>query len=970
MNIKKIWIFISTLLFPIVSYANLSSYNDVLSALKDRPFTHVYETNARVFTYDEKLPEQYKIFTTWQTYLWARYTAPITSPQWISMPSHWINLAWEQNILRLKVLIPPWVSSVGYTANYWPAQWVGGNIEWVCNEFWVCAEYVSPKLYPMPWMKEWWDILNPLFTTLSPSITLTSPKIRYITIRPNSDKMINLLSLDISYKIEDKTLYEAWRNARSWAWGSWDCDGLWGAYDTSCAKIINTTTQSLSSTSTQVSTNVAISQTELSNYLKEWNILSDIFTSQNECNTTKDKYNLEYTSYKRSNCFLNEGKYYYFICQLGNSCSVNTNQTLTPTNTITTTVQEVPNKAKLDVVLTKISQFRKEFNNDTKYEKLLNQIETQLSTLWEKYKTSAHVTQMVSYLWTWIQTLKSDLVPPAKSAEEVFCVFLWNCPIKTSTGSTNSNTTTNTTNPVLSVDKATIKEGEDVVFTWNAKDSWVQYCTYFVNGNSDGTKLLGTNGNIPVGKVPAWNYNLQLECKYTTGATKKSNILTVNVTPIVSSQNNNSTQWTNPLPNLWNTSTNTKIQTGTDANGTWFTVELIRDPKSLNSQSFIDAFKQFKNEDRFYVNIINSKHENPRVITTTGELYMSSNGKWVLQSVSLPTNIIADNKGNSSSGREKTSFWILYTTLHCPGITNNWLWVRYTLGDDLVYNNPKYPQALYYWGKPALWHYCLTWPEGEQVLKEHARLLSEGWVDYIIIDATNHAYTDSRSDRTSEMILEPTKKLLQVWSTISNAPKVVIWAPIVEWWDVYKELLQELQKYPKLQFSYKWKPLILNAVDTSRYTSDVQAIETLSKTMTVRDMWWMSGIGTKWQFMNPTWMQGPNNGEQISVSPAYQMTYMTRDTAVWKNNWETFKSQFASVFAYAGIDTVVISSWNEWASIRLQDVFDNSKAAYTDTYDEERNRDIEPQSWGKWDFYYQLMKKCISAYKSGKNSCE
>lgn len=615
--------------------------------------------------------------------------------------------------------------------------------------------------------------------------------------------------------------------------------------------------------------NIEISKTELDKQALQWNILSDSFSSLNECSITKEKYNQEYSNYKRSECVLNEWKYYYFICQWNNSCNVTTSVSSINNTPQTVSSQEVPNKSKLDALLLKVSKMKTELNDDAKYAKVLVQLQTQLKTLWDKYKSDANIAKMVSYLWVWIQTLQQDLTQ-TQYAENVFCVFLNNC-------------------------------------------------------------------------------------KQTATTTPKTDSGTIN---IISTNNIDLTG------HSW-----------VDWNSQWFTIYLIRQNIwNKNSQSFINAFSSFKDEDKYYVEVINGTQMNPKVITKDGKIYYYGATGWILQNTTLvtnnPTPTITQPTTPNLSLREKTSFWILYTTLHCPGITNNWLWVRYTLGDDLVYNNPKYPQALYYWGKPALWHYCLTWPEGEQVLKEHARLLSEGWVDYIIIDATNHAYTDSRSDRTSEMILEPTKKLLQVWSTISKAPKVVIWAPIVEWWDVYKELLQELQKYPKLQFSYKWKPLILNAVDTSRYTSDVQAIETLSKTMTVRDMWWMSGIGTKWQFMNPTWMQGPNNGEQISVSPAYQMTYMTRDTAVWKNNWETFKSQFASVFAYAGIDTVVISSWNEWASIRLQDVFDNSKAAYTDTYDEERNRDIEPQSWGKWDFYYQLMKKCISAYKSGKNSCE
>jgi hypothetical protein len=48
----------------------------------------------------------------------------------------------------------------------------------------------------------------------------------------------------------------------------------------------------------------------------------------------------------------------------------------------------------------------------------------------------------------------------------------------------------------------------------------------------------------------------------------------------------------------------------------------------------------------------------------------------------------------------------------------------------------------------------------------------------------------------------------------------------------------------------------------------------------------------------------------------------------------------------------------------------NWKITYTDTFDEDKNRDIEPQEGWKGSLYYDLMKKCISSYKSGGKSCE
>jgi hypothetical protein len=38
---------------------------------------------------------------------------------------------------------------------------------------------------------------------------------------------------------------------------------------------------------------------------------------------------------------------------------------------------------------------------------------------------------------------------------------------------------------------------------------------------------------------------------------------------------------------------------------------------------------------------------------------------------------------------------------------------------------------------------------------------------------------------TREMVIDPFAKLLEVWSTIPGAPKVVPWVPVIQGGDVY-----------------------------------------------------------------------------------------------------------------------------------------------------------------------------------------
>jgi hypothetical protein len=316
----------------------------------------------------------------------------------------------------------------------------------------------------------------------------------------------------------------------------------------------------------------------------------------------------------------------------------------------------------------------------------------------------------------------------------------------------------------------------------------------------------------------------------------------------------------------------------------------------------------------------------------------------------------------NTNSRNKTTFGIFYSAWHCPIVKHPALPILYT--SDLT---TQFQNQFHFWWKPKLGHYCLT--DREDVLKQHAIWLRDAGIEYIVFDSTNHAYLDSRSDRTREMVIEPFVKLLEVWSTIPGAPKVVPWVPVIQGGDVYWEMKNILDTYPSMKFYLKEKPLFLVTGDSERFVADTVAIASLEQTYTVRTMWWLQNGGNlhKWSFLEQNGLNGVRNGEQITVSAAYQQTHITESTGVGKKNGETFKTQFSTVFANPGVDTVLISSWNEWMGQKF--VIDG-RITYTDSFDEDKNRDIEPQEWWKGSFYYDLMSRCISAYKSGWNSCE
>ena len=200
-----------------------------------------------------------------------------------------------------------------------------------------------------------------------------------------------------------------------------------------------------------------------------------------------------------------------------------------------------------------------------------------------------------------------------------------------------------------------------------------------------------------------------------------------------------------------------------------------------------------------------------------------------------------------------------------------------------------------------------------------------------------------------------------------------------------------------MRFFYQGKPLILtNVADESR-------VNVLSPRYTIRTMWGLEDTGNRWSFLSkcaPGFKQSQGNQpcnqrvatvngqpEQISVAAAYQETGMSdKRTAVPKFNGKTFARQFQTVFDSPSVPVVIITGWNEWVVQRgcydandiptadnskcVVDSFPDGSKIFTDEYDIEYSKDIEPAKNERGDFYYQLMKSCIQKFRNGESSCD
>ena len=336
------------------------------------------------------------------------------------------------------------------------------------------------------------------------------------------------------------------------------------------------------------------------------------------------------------------------------------------------------------------------------------------------------------------------------------------------------------------------------------------------------------------------------------------------------------------------------------------------------------------------------------------------------------------------------TFGIFYSTWHCLAAHGNpILDISRILAGQQSYGSYGIPN--HYWGRPAAGYYCPS--ENDAVLRQHAELLRDAGISFAFIDATNHAYVDSRSHDTPGMILRPLDRLLAVWSTVPGAPRLVPWVPVVAAGTsptVYNvdAMLQRLAAYPGMQFEYLGKPLLL-ITENAQYPVNAAREAALATQYTVRRMWAMyQDDGAPWSFLqrcqsSPT-SSAPcdqrvavrNGGiEQISITTAYQATFMNVPTATPKHRGLTFRKQFERAFTWPETPIITITGWNEWVVGRQQcghpqcpcSTYPNG--CFGDQYDIEYSRDIEPGANEMGTYYYELMKACIALFRAG-NQCD
>ena len=274
-----------------------------------------------------------------------------------------------------------------------------------------------------------------------------------------------------------------------------------------------------------------------------------------------------------------------------------------------------------------------------------------------------------------------------------------------------------------------------------------------------------------------------------------------------------------------------------------------------------------------------------------------------------------------------------------------------------------------YWGKPALGFYKST---NKKVIKKHMQQLSSAGIDFIILDNTNMTPVNLNKN-WSGYIVEPMTAILDTivemrkkgektpyvanWIWTGNTPSSYGVVPFVTWDSVNRiyDAFYKNKKYKEAWVYWDKKPFIIT---TSTPTSSPKY------KITTRSMWGLNGVsGLNWSYLEKNNDKPGRNSkgkvEQIGVSVAMQASHMSNtSSATGRRGGRTFYEQWQTAFKYHP-KIVTITWWNEWIAI-------NQNGTYTDLYNQEYSRDIEPMKGGHGDTYYKWMKKYISAYKANK----
>lgn len=274
----------------------------------------------------------------------------------------------------------------------------------------------------------------------------------------------------------------------------------------------------------------------------------------------------------------------------------------------------------------------------------------------------------------------------------------------------------------------------------------------------------------------------------------------------------------------------------------------------------------------------------------------------------------------------------------------------------------------HYWGKPAQGYYRSS---DTNAIRNNMTLLYEAGVDFIIIDFT-YATAPGYAPGTGPWESYINSSITPLLDTImlmraegKGTPYVVFWMGNDSMFEYMDEQFLSVGKWQDCFVYWEGKPFIMKW-EMNDYDS--------YEKWTVRAMYGLRGKADvdQWSYLeidNSKTVAYDRNGEpeHMCVDVATQETYMSVSTAHGRQGGKFFNRQWKNAFAVHP-KIVTVTWWNEWcAQLYLIDGFGY---IFTDNFNEEYSRDIEPQDGKNGDTYYKWLCRYIEDYRAGKKCPE
>ena len=271
--------------------------------------------------------------------------------------------------------------------------------------------------------------------------------------------------------------------------------------------------------------------------------------------------------------------------------------------------------------------------------------------------------------------------------------------------------------------------------------------------------------------------------------------------------------------------------------------------------------------------------------------------------------------------------------------------------------------AFHYWSKPAQGYYRST---DTDAIRNNMTLLYNAGVDFIILDytyASAPGYLPGTSTWNS-YIGGPSKALLntimQMRAEGKGTPYVVFWVNDSSMFDAIGDQFMDKEEWKDCFVYWDGKPFIM------KWNYD-PANESYDR-FTVRGMYGLRGKAStgQWTYLeidNSSTVSYDADGkpEHISAAVATQETYMSLPTAHGRNGGKFWNEQWKNAFKYHP-KIVTVTWWNEWCA-QLYYV-EGVGFVFTDNFNQEYSRDVEPMEGGHGDQYYKWLCEYIRCYRN------